>query len=330
MKNKIIFRIHLSIFAGILLIIANGCDNEDAIELPKLTTTSLTEITQSSVKTGGEIISNGGTEIISQGICWGTVPNPTINSSLIADTTKTNSFTSLLSGLKDNTTYYLRAYATNSSGTAYGNELSFTSLAFNTYIVTDIEGNTYNALTIGSQDWFTENLKTSHYSNGDLIPDGTEIGDISSETNPKYCFTYDNNSDNITTYGKLYTWYTVTDSRNICPDGWHVPTDTEWITLTKYLGGESTAGGKLKEIGTNHWKSPNEGASNESGFSAIPGGYRYQDGTFQTKGYLAYWWSSTEDNEENASFRRINYVSSDIYKLNYLKTHAFSVRCIKN
>src|SRR4029078_12512714 len=133
--------------------------------------------------------------------------------------------------------------------------------------VTDIDGNVYHTVTIGTQVWMVENLKTTKYRNGDLI--GTTIPatlDISSESTPKYQWAYKGEESNVATYGRLYTWYAVADSRNVCPTGWHVPSDAEWTTLTTYLGGESVAGGKLKENGTVHWESPNTGATNESGF----------------------------------------------------------------
>ena len=111
---------------------------------------------------------------------------------------------------------------------------------------------------------------------------------------PKYQWAYDGNESNVATYGRLYTWYAVTDSRNVCPTGWHVPTDAEWTTLTTFLGGENVAGGKLKETGTTHWTTPNTGATNETGFTALPSGYRYIDGTFLTIFSMGIWWSSTE------------------------------------
>jgi len=147
-------------------------------------------------------------------------------------------------------------------------------------VVKDVDGNSYKTIKIGNQIWMAENLKTTHYANGDAIPDGTGAGDISGETDPKYWFAYVDDLNNVTTYGRLYTWYTVIDSRNVCPDGWHVPTDTEWTTLTDYLGGTSVAGGKLKETGTTHWTTPNTGATNETGFTALPGGYRSNNGAF--------------------------------------------------
>jgi len=135
--------------------------------------------------------------------------------------------------------------------------------------VDDIEGNSYKWLRIGDQLWMAENLKTTKYANGDVIPDGTGVGDLLGATEPKYWFAYNDDLNNSNTYGLLYTWHTIKDSRNVCPAGWHVPSDDEWDELAGY--GE---GYKLKETGTTHWQSPNDGATNETGYTALPGGYR--------------------------------------------------------
>jgi len=196
--------------------------------------------------------------------------------------------------------------------------------------VTDYDGNTYHAIRIGDQVWMTENLKTTHYANGDEIPDGTGVGDISGETDPEYWFAYIDNLNNVSTYGRLYTWYTVSDSRNVCPDGWHVPTDAEWTTLTDYLGGTSVAGGKLKETGTSHWNSPNTDATNESSFTALPGGIRGSNGSFAGIGDYCYWWSSTEDSSVSAFHRILYYNNANFGKNLYDKKSGFSVRCLKD
>jgi uncharacterized protein (TIGR02145 family) len=147
--------------------------------------------------------------------------------------------------------------------------------------VKDIDGNVYKTVTIGTQVWMGENLKTTKYRNGDLIRTTIPATKgIESEPTAKYQWAYDGNESNVATYGRLYTWYAVTDKRNVCPTGWHVPTDIEWTTLTTYLGGVRVAGGKLKETGTTHWQYPNTGATNETGFTALPSGYRDSDGTY--------------------------------------------------
>jgi uncharacterized protein (TIGR02145 family) len=197
--------------------------------------------------------------------------------------------------------------------------------------IKDIDGNVYTSVTIGTQVWMVENLKTTKYSNGDLI--GTtapDTLDISLESTPKYQWAFDGNESNANTYGRLYTWYAVTDSRNVCPTGWHVPADAEWTTLTTYLGGEDVAGGKLKETGTIHWITPNEGATNQSGFTALPGGYHNYSGSFSLVGVYVFWWSSTESYPTNAWSRNIDYRGSIVDRNSYNKGSGFSVRCLKD
>jgi uncharacterized protein (TIGR02145 family) len=194
--------------------------------------------------------------------------------------------------------------------------------------VTDIDGNVYATLQIGTQTWMVENLKVKHYRNGDPIPnveDTTAWGTLSSGA---FCW-YNNDSSNNVTYGKMYNWFAVADIRNIAPDGWHVPTDAEWTILINYLGNANIAGGKMKETGTLHWYSPNAGATNESGFTALPGGYRYTDnGSFRQMGYDGDWWSRTEVDANFAWFRNIYYNFASSGRYYYKKENGFSVRCV--
>jgi len=196
--------------------------------------------------------------------------------------------------------------------------------------VKDIDGNVYTSVTIGTQVWMVENLKTTKYRNGDLIGTTTPATlDISGETTPKYQWTYDGNESNVATYGRLYTWYAVTDNRNVCPAGWHVPSDAEWTTLITFLGGIRVAGGKLKETGTTHWQSPNIGATNESGFTALPSGGREANGTFGGVRDDSLWWSSSETSATIAYNRYMDYlgfVSSSLGS----KQDGFSVRCLRD
>ena len=177
-----------------------------------------------------------------------------------------------------------------------------------------------------------ENLKVTKYRNGNVIGTTTpDTLDISSESTPKYQWAaYNGNDSNVATYGRTYTWYVVTDSRNVCPTGWHVPTDAEWTTLTDYLGGESVAGGKMKEVGTAHWYSPNTGADNSSGFTALAGGNRNPDGPFLNFGFHGYWWSSTVYDVNNAWNRNLGCYDSIIVREGHLNSFGFSVRCVKD
>jgi len=196
--------------------------------------------------------------------------------------------------------------------------------------VKDADGNIYNTIKIGSQIWMAENLKTTKYRNGDPIEIVTDNSDWANLSTGAYC-NYNNETSNSSTYGRLYNWYAVSDSRNIAPIGWHVPTDAEWKTLTTYLGGEIVAGGKLKEIGTTHWKTPNSGADNSTSFTALPGGYRFSSiGTFTNIGMLGDWWSSTANYEDSAYLQFLIFNMGTLYRDYGYKGDGFSVRCIKD
>jgi uncharacterized protein (TIGR02145 family) len=212
--------------------------------------------------------------------------------------------------------------------------------------IADADGNKYTTVKIGTRIWMAENLKTTRYSNGDLIGSTNPATlDISSESTPKYQWAYDGNESNATTYGRLYTWYVVSDSRNVCPTGWHVPADAEWTTLTDYLTDNNYGyGGSGDQIAkslaaTTDW-SANETAgnagndlasNNSSGFTALPGGYRFAAGTFTNVGFYGIWWSATEYNAASVWSRTITSYSSYVTRSNYSeKPYGFSVRCIKD
>ncbi|MFC1725510.1 FISUMP domain-containing protein [candidate division KSB1 bacterium] len=207
--------------------------------------------------------------------------------------------------------------------------ISATFAKLETGTVTDIDGNVYNTVKICDQWWMAENLKVTSYRNGDAIPNVTDNTEWSSLSSGAYC-TYDNNLSNADTYGHLYNWYSVNDSRNIAPEGWHVPTDEEWQELVDYLGGSSVAGGKLKEAGTSHWDSPNAGATDESGFTGLPGGHRNDaNGNYYSMGRDASFWSSSEYSSSGAWMRYLSDYIADLYHTYYGKSYGLSVRCVK-
>jgi uncharacterized protein (TIGR02145 family) len=210
--------------------------------------------------------------------------------------------------------------------------ISFKSIAQeSTETVHDIDGNVYPIITIGKQVWMKEDLKTTRYSNGDSISTTTPATlDITNEPTPKLQWAYDGNKSNVEIYSRLYTWFAATDDRNICPTGWHVPTYADWSTLTTYLVGEYVAGGKLKEKGTTHWKSPNTGATNESGFTALPGSSRDDYGAYNDIGLVGNWWCATECVENTAWYRCMGYQDASVLRSVWDKTFAFSVRCVKD
>ncbi len=195
--------------------------------------------------------------------------------------------------------------------------------------VTDIDGNVYHYITIGSQVWLVENLKTTRYNDGDSIPLVTDNAAWSNLDTSAYCW-YNNDIANKNTYGAIYDWFTVNTGK-LAIAGWHVPSDAEWTTLTDFLGGEDIAGGKLKEIGTTHWRTPNAGATNESGFTALPGGHRDIDGAFTAMGDDGYWWSSTKyGSTGKVWYRNMNYNYDGVVSVSNNKINGHSVRCIKD
>jgi uncharacterized protein (TIGR02145 family) len=200
------------------------------------------------------------------------------------------------------------------------------------------DGRTYDLVEIGGQCWFADNLATDQYRNGDLIPTGLDNATWQNTTAGAYAI-YNNDPANDATYGKLYNWYTTVDSRGLCPTGWHVPTDCEWMYLEGALGMSvsdqqttgnrgTNEGGALKA--TTNWISPNTGATNSSGFTAFPGGYRYLTGSYVSIGYSGYGWSSTEGDSSNAWIRNLFYTISDVSRYGFNKRYGFSVRCVRD
>ena len=195
--------------------------------------------------------------------------------------------------------------------------------------VTDINGNVYHSVTIGDQVWMVENLKTTRFRNGDPIPNVPDNSEWSGLTSGAFSY-YSNEADTSETYGYLYNWYALTDSRNIAPEGWHVTTDEEWATLMNFLEGPNVAGGKLKEPGTLHWKEPNIVTDDNIGFDALPGGLRYSDGTYRAIGEAFYVWSTTESNETMAFYWGIFNDGVGVSNGIINKKTGLSVRCVKD
>ena len=213
--------------------------------LPTVVINNVYSIDQTIATASGNVTNQGGSSVTERGFQYSTVSNLASGTGII-EGSGTGGFYKQISSLLPNTTYYIRAYATNSFGTAFSNEISFTTL--NTPVtVTDIDGNIYNTVTIGSQVWMVENLRVSKYRDGTSIPNVTDNTQWTNLTTGAYCY-YDNNSSFNNIYGKLYNWYAVNNSKNIAPLGWHIPSDAEWITLYNYLGGQLVAGGALKSI----------------------------------------------------------------------------------
>jgi uncharacterized protein (TIGR02145 family) len=296
--------------------------------LATLLTTPVSSITSSTAISGGTISGEGGPFVTSRGVCWNTTGTPTIIDSRTTDGTGSGSFISSITSLEPFTTYYVRSYAVNNKGISYGNTLTFRTLQIPGLTVTDIDGNVYKTITIGNQVWMAENLKTTKFRNGDAIPNISDKLTWSASKVGAYCF-FNNDVNNSLTFGFLYNWYALRDSRNLAPSGWHTPSDAEWLTLINYLGGKSVAGGKLKESGKTHWVSNLSSTTNESGFSALPGGSRNSDGTFTGLGYVGDWYTNSEYYVDHAWGYFINGSGNDIGYGHSSKLDGLSVRCIK-
>jgi uncharacterized protein (TIGR02145 family) len=199
--------------------------------------------------------------------------------------------------------------------------------------IIDIDGNSYKTVKIGTQEWLAENLKTAKFNDGTYIPEVIIDSEWFNLTTPGYWWYFNDASNYKDTYGALYNWYAV-GTGLLCPVGWHVPTDEEWGRLTTFLGGEDVAGGKLKETGTIHWKTPNYGATNETGFTALPGGCRWKPFANDI-GYYGAWWSSTEIYDPDPTLQRsmqrsMQYNGNGISRAPYEKTLGYSVRCLED
>jgi uncharacterized protein (TIGR02145 family) len=306
---------------------------------PTLTTSLVHTITSRTAISGGTITDDGGGEIIARGITWSTTPDwypYEDDDKLYGNGPGSASFVSYLSKLNPGTTYYVKAYAVTSNGIAFGPALSFTTEVedpdpgspYGT--VSDVDGNNYNTVKIGDQIWMAENLKTTKYNDGVLIPNVT--GFWSDYTSGAYCWYNDDENTNKNTYGALYNWLAVNTGK-LCPAGWHVPSKEDWMLLAYYLGGPDLAGGKLKESGTAHWESPNTGATNITGFTALPGGMR-EDASgfgiyFGSMGTTGLWWSSDPPVEGTHQSILLDSNSGEFSLFDWIYSQSgLSVRCL--
>lgn len=342
MKNS--HRIRLISGPGVLFLLVIGliqCNQADDITIPVVETKSPIEIKHTEANCGGKILTNGGDSIISSGICWSLHSDPGLSDSIKQNTNVSNEFSVILSNLAINTKYYFRAFASNMLGTGFGEINSFTTqnfpesgISFNPAvdygIMSDIDGNFYRTVIIGDQTWMAENLRVTRYRDGSAIP---SVDDDSSwkELNSGAMCDYNNLPSNSEIYGKLYNGFAA-KSGNLCPEGWHVPTYLEWTTLANYLGGTASAGGFLKETGTNHWLAPNAWATNTSGFSALPAGFRTNHGQYNYLGINGFWWHRSDFGTSDAWLNYLNYNNGEMgsyYFTNY-NQNGFSIRCVKD
>jgi uncharacterized protein (TIGR02145 family) len=198
----------------------------------------------------------------------------------------------------------------------------------------DTDGNYYNTVLIGEQCWMKENLKTTKYRNGTPIENPTNNSGWQNNTIGAYAW-YDNDISWKDSYGALYNWHAVKSIHGLCPNGWHVPTDAEFTTLTNYLGSLNVAGGKMKSPRTvpdphPRWESPNIGATNESGFTGFSAGWRFSNGEFNYLGYIGYWWTSSSYSIYSAYNRYIYFNGISVYRDFFSKADGYAVRCLKD
>jgi uncharacterized protein (TIGR02145 family) len=295
-------------------------------------TTTATSITATGATTGGVICHDGGTTVTARGVCYGESPTPDISGPKTTDGSGTGTFVSTLSGLVAGTTYYVRAYATNGVGTSYGQEITFMTTAAPAFTCGDplvYDGKSYTTATmLDGKCWMTQNLDI-----GTMITGATGMSNNS--TIEKYC--YGDNTANCTTYGGLYQWnemmqYTTTaGAQGICPTGWHLPTDTEWTTLTNALP-TPDKGSRLAGNAALWTNGALDGSQNfgTSGFVALPAGFRITDGSFDGQSFSAIFWSSTEFGSSNAWYRLLDSSVTDVFQFSGNKSNGFSVRCVRD
>ncbi|TVQ45639.1 MAG: hypothetical protein EA362_08730 [Saprospirales bacterium] len=298
---------------------------------PLVVLNDLEDIISTRVTGLAEVTHPGSSPVTERGLVWSLEPNPTLEDEFLNLGSGIGEFEGRIIRLEPETDYYVRAYATNEWGTTYSNELTVSTMGL---FAQDIDGNIYPSAIYENLEWTTENLRSKRYANGDPIDNLINGGDWFDATEGAWAY-YDHDTERGEVYGVLYNWYAASDSRNICPAGWRVPTNNEWEALITHLGGASEAGGKMKTTGTiigadGLWQAPNEGATNESGFSVLPAGDRTSGGGFDRLTTAASFWGSTELNQNTAWGRRLTHTSTTISRANYAKNIGFSVRCVRN
>ena len=348
------FKVKIQIGIVIILVSLTTCKRFEPEDILVITTDDIVKFSEGVYRLKGTVVSIGNEEITDHGFCWSESVNPVLDEASIhlGPWKSTGSFSSDISDLATSTTYFVKAYAIANSIPYYGEEKSFTTPDTFLLRVTDIDRNIYSTVKIGDQIWMADNLKVTRY------PDGAKIPLVENQRSwydfqmdqQAYCW-YENYGAIGTVYGGLYTWPAAmygsegsdanpSGIQGVCPDGWHLPSDSEWKQLEMFIGMSqpeaerenwrgTVEGGKMKAKGTHYWESPNTGATNESGFSALPGGWRYGDGFFKNFGMSAAFWSSSSFGDY-AWIRRLDYNSSAVYRTFTGPYEGHSVRCIKD
>lgn len=324
-------------FLIVFLVFFIGCSKQEedkpdpvTLDLPQVTTNQITVIDSITLDAHGKVISDGGSMITTRGFCWSTHPDPTLADSVITVGSGTGEFSFLFNNIVIDQMYYFRAFATNTVGTVYGDQRAVKTI---THVMgsgtIDIDGNSYPTVYIGSQEWTASNLRTTRFNNGDLIPEIVDANAWWIADSAGLCSIF-NDVQNDVPYGKLYNGWVVTDSRNVCPLGFHVPSDSDWTVLLDYTYDMNY----LREEGTLHWIEPNVNANNLSGFTALPTGVR----TFPYPaaldyyffGHAAYFWSSTRALNLEVKYWFMNDNSPYITRHSTDEQNGLSVRCVRD
>jgi uncharacterized protein (TIGR02145 family) len=338
------FKYNLKCVVVILnILVLTNCDS--VVIWPTIAiTTEPSEVSQAYATLNGRAIIDNFTTI---GFDYGTTTeygNETQNFVNIQVTGKYTSVSCLLTTLSPGTTYHYRIKIKSSAGIIYGKDVVF-STADNTVIfnsdlnygsVSDIDGNNYKTIEIGTQTWMAENLKTTKLNDGTPVKLATDPGEWWKSGTASYCWVNNEENKFRDTYGALYNWYAV-NTLKLCPEGWHVPDNEEWLAFVTYLGGPINIGNKIKEAGGSHWLNPGANTTNESGFTALPAGYRNFNGPFKPgsdyaywRGSEAYWWSSSSAFAGGAYYNGIYANSNSLLKGSWIIEMGLSVRCVKD
>lgn len=301
-------------------------------QLPAVSTSAVNGMIGGSAVAGGNVTGNGGAPVTQRGLAWGTSSNPTISDNMKVSDEGLGVFVANVTGLAASTKYYVRAFATNSAGTGYGNEVTFTTGSGSGIQVgsgvSDVDGNSYSSVIIGTQEWMTENLKTVKYN------DGTSIPEITDDTQWKDATTgaltkYDHSVTSVTAYGYLYNWHSVNTSK-LCPTSWHVPSDTEWDTLVSYLTGQGFSGIEGTALKSTTGWDANGNGDHDFGWKGLPGGFRSNYGQFWSIATTGYWWSSTQYDSDDSWVHLLGGTNAAVSKYYSNVANGYSVRCVKD
>jgi uncharacterized protein (TIGR02145 family) len=338
----------------LFVFLTGACENEGDDGAPVVVTNELGPVRRTSVECSGSIDTAKYKPLMAAGFCWNTSGSPSLEDNFVLADAWRPEFTYVIQGLLPATTYYIRAYASSLEGVGYGEVRSFTTLPAGFTVVynpasvygsvSDVEGNVYKTVELGSQTWMAENLKTTRFNDNTEIPLVTGGTEWENMTSPAYCWYENNEAIYKDFYGAYYNWYTVNTGK-LCPSGWHVPSDEEWKTLEMQLGMSqedadfwelrgTTEGLEIKETGTHNWfPDENIAGTNESGFTALPGGLRmgYDGGNIEGEGYVSFWWTSTRYLDYDiAVCRWVLDLQPKIIRVTRDCESGFNVRCIKD